>query len=505
MNKLARTDRQLARACAFVLGVAVAWAAGRYEHDVNVARPAVLDVASPRPSRGQGPAHRVVWMLVDGLRLDASRRMPAVNRLRAEGLDFAARAEFPGFSGPNFVAQASGIEPTAAGVLTNRYPKEVRLDSIFRRASLANLRTALSTTDGDVSLRGAYAAWIDEPRLNDPLDGVSAADLVVVHLAAPDDAAHDHGTRSNEYREAVAAADAFVGRVVPTLDPARDALVFSSDHGNLAQGGHGGTEPEAEMIPIVLWGAGVVPDGRRHAARGRDVGPTIASLLGIGPLGHATGRALVGEDERSARHRTLVRQVAEDAGRRPKHRLPIPVVAAVATLALLARRARFPWRAVVTAPAYALVVGGLLVASGMTSITCANVTPVFAIRLMTFITVAMLVQLVAGGRASLTPAALFTSLVVLVFTGASAFVPVGRDHGLMYFLPIPSLTAIAFVCLVTAAIGTPERDAGAVVDAQPGEAPEAAGVRWTAVVERAVPEADGARAPRHSRERGHVE
>src|SRR5262249_38567806 len=154
--------RRLARACALLLGAAAAWAAESYESDLNVARPAVLSVTPapppvrdggprplvwiplrrpavhppptrplprrrparapvppPRPPVRDGGARRLVWILVDGLRLDTSRTMPVLNRLRAEGVDVVAHAEFPSFSGPNFVAQTSGLEPAVAGVLSN--------------------------------------------------------------------------------------------------------------------------------------------------------------------------------------------------------------------------------------------------------------------------------------------------------------------------------------------------------------------------------------------------
>src|SRR6059058_4916643 len=88
--------------------------------------------------------------------------------------------------------------------------------------------------------------------------------------------------RHPEYRVAVARADAAIGRIARTIDPRREALVVTSDHGHLDEGGHGGTEPAVVAIPVVVWGAGAVR--RTHAGRGRDVGPTIASLLGIGPL-----------------------------------------------------------------------------------------------------------------------------------------------------------------------------------------------------------------------------
>jgi predicted AlkP superfamily pyrophosphatase or phosphodiesterase len=150
------------RLCAFAVAVGVAYAAWTYQSEINVRKPPVLDVQAAPASHGRGPARRVVWVMIDGLRLDASRRMPVLNRLRAEGEDVSASAEFPTYTGPNFVAQASGIEPAASGVLSNGYSGEVALDSVFRRAKLAGLRTAVLTTDPDPSLEWTYRSWVDE-------------------------------------------------------------------------------------------------------------------------------------------------------------------------------------------------------------------------------------------------------------------------------------------------------------------------------------------------------
>ena len=112
---IAGIDRwSIARLGAFALAIGVAYAAWSYESDLIVPTPAVLRVHELPPSRALAPARRVVWIMVDGLRLDASRDMHVLNKLRADGEDVCARAEFPTYSGPNLVAQASGLEPARA-------------------------------------------------------------------------------------------------------------------------------------------------------------------------------------------------------------------------------------------------------------------------------------------------------------------------------------------------------------------------------------------------------
>lgn len=440
----------VARACAFVVGAGIGHAAWTYETDLNVRRPPVLGVHAPAASSARGPATRVVWVLVDGLRLDASRAMPTLNRLRAEGDDFSGQAEFPTYTGPNVVAQASGIEPAASGVATNSYPWEVHLDSVFRRAKLAGLATAVLSTEPDSHVRAPYGSWVDVTRFDDADLALPPAQLVFAHIAYVDSTAHARGAASAAYRAAVARADGDIARIVARLDPARDALVVTADHGNVDRGGHGGTEPEVMRIPIVVWGAGSTH--RQGIARGRDVGPTIASLLGIGPLSHATGRPLVRGDAASARQRATVRAAVfgrTSYTRRIPPALPIAILAFTALVVWLG----FEARAVLASPVYAVVFGGLLVFTNTSSFSVSNDPTWFALRLGLIGAIAALAQLGTGGRRSLVPAALLTSLVALATETIAAHQPLAPTDATLGFLPIPALTGLAFIAIVAAAAG----------------------------------------------------
>src|SRR6266850_382912 len=440
------------RVCALAVAAVLTYAARNYEYALNVRRPRVLDVRAPRAAHGGGPAARVVWVLVDGLRLDASRQMPVLNRLRAEGEDVSARAEFPTLSGPNFVAQASGIEPAASGVQTNGYPEEIALDSVFRRAKMAGLRTAVLTKDPDPGLTRTYGSWVDEAVTRDPEVHLPAAPLVFVHIDYVDRAAHRFGAASLEYRAAVARADELIGRVARTLDPSREALVVTSDHGNLDEGGHGGSEPAVVRIPIVLWGAGAVPGTR--AGRSRDVGPTIAALLGIGPLSHATGRSLVRGDAATSRQRAAARAAACAGGTLRADRIPLAIPLAVAALLMLGGASRPEVGPLASSPTYAVVFAGLLYATHTLSFSVSNDSARFGARLFALGAVAALAQLRVGGRPSLVPAALVTSLAVLWTAAAAAHEPLVPADGTLRFLPIPALAGLAFICFTISAVGS---------------------------------------------------
>jgi phosphopentomutase/2,3-bisphosphoglycerate-independent phosphoglycerate mutase family metalloenzyme len=445
-----RHPLRLPRLCAFALGVGIAYTACSYEADLNVRGPAVLRVSAPQRSRARGPATRVVWVLVDGLRLDASREMTVLNWLRAEGEDVSARAEFPTYSGPNFVAQASGIEPAASGVQTNGYSGEVALDSVFRRAKMAGLRTAVLATDPDPGLSGTYGSWVDESDIDDTDLRLPPMELVFAHIEYVDAAAHASGSASPQYRAAVARADEAIGRIVHTLDPVREVLIVTSDHGNLDIGGHGGSEREVARIPIVIWGAGAVR--RTRAGRGRDVGPTIASLLGIGPLSHATGRPLVRGDAVTSRQRAAARAAVCAAGPLPVD-FPIAIPIAVVALLVLGAASRPEVRPLMSSPTYALVFAGLLLVTHTLSFSVSNDGALFSARLIVMSSLAALAQLRLGGRSSLVPSALVASLAVLWTTVMATHRPLTPADGTLHFLPIPALAGLAFICLMTAVVG----------------------------------------------------
>ena len=127
-------------------------------------------------------------------------------------------------------------------------------------------------------------------------------------------------------------------------------------------------------------------------------------------------------------------------------------------------------------PVYTVAVAALLVASHTVSFSVSNDTASFAFRLTTLCALAACVQVAAGGRESLVPAAVVAALAVLGVTVAAAHQPLAPVDGMLRFLPIPALTALAFICVATAVAGTRSRlarrttssmDAGADAVAQP--------------------------------------
>lgn len=280
---------------------------------------AVADYQSPYLSAiapGQGGdavSRRVVVVVVDALRADASRTLPTLNRLREIGAERSARTGQPSLSYPSWTVIGTGAWQEQNGVTTNFYKRDIPVDTIFEAAKRKGLTTAIV---------GAGAGWpqlyargvdvnvgIKEPsdpysdlqavrRMDDQIEATALRvlaekkpDLLLVHLAEADNAGHARGAASREYADAIATIDARIGRLAAALDLRDTTILVTGDHGMLDRGGHGGWEREVLAVPLVAAGAGIRP-GRYTEATQADVAPTVAVLLGTSIPTHNQGRPL---------------------------------------------------------------------------------------------------------------------------------------------------------------------------------------------------------------------
>ncbi len=258
-------------------------------------------------------AQRAVLILVDGLRLDASRNMPALNELRRQGADLSVRVGQPSLSYPSWTVIASGAWQEVSGVTTNWYEGPVRVDTIFRRAREAGLPAVVVGGGGWNKLYGSHLTDFilvkgpeDEgapPEAWAEMDAetfrraVAALDdypqgLVLLYFGGTDELAHQFGGTSPQYLDEVRRVDDFIGRLAERLDWERDALIVTADHGHVDVGGHGGWEKEVLHVPLVLVGKGI-RQGAYPERLQADIAPTIAALLGTPIPVHAQGRPLM--------------------------------------------------------------------------------------------------------------------------------------------------------------------------------------------------------------------
>jgi hypothetical protein len=269
--------------------------------NLNITRPRLAEVP-PYTSPTQRPlARRVVLVIVDGLGLRHSYKLPYLDELRAAGIDASATSHAPTISRPNYVSIVTGVPPKVSGVRNNFYWDRVELDSIMDRLRASGRETAyVSESSGGFAYMFsqdvedvAYAPWPDGFLSSTQLALRRGYPLLIVLPGWVDDAGHLDGAESEEYRDAAELVDDQLRRGLASLDLSTDAIIVVADHGHIESGGHGGVEDEVLDVPLIMAGAGIRRGAMVRNARLIDISPTVAALLGVAPPGHGMGRTLI--------------------------------------------------------------------------------------------------------------------------------------------------------------------------------------------------------------------
>jgi hypothetical protein len=348
------------------LGVFAGLEAIGFMPSLNVYDPPLAEAGVAPAQTSRRLTRRVVLVIVDGLRLDASRTMRSLAALGEAGIYAEATSHYPSLSRPNYVSIVAGVPPQWSGVRSNDYFQPVPLDSAPQRAKAAGFGvTFLSqTASGPRTMFGPYLDHAPILPVDTALEAELVAalagphELVAVLIGAVDRAGHAHGAAAPEYTAAVRGVDEMLVRVFARVDLATQTVIVVSDHGHIDSGGHGGLEREVMEVPLVLAGAGIRPRAPLVRAQIIDVAPTVCALLGLPMPQQALGLALVDAltldlDERDAirrldveRHRALnhamaqVRLQAEDLAwttRLTRGGLALFVIAALIAATLWAR------------------------------------------------------------------------------------------------------------------------------------------------------------------------
>lgn len=222
--------------------------------------------ALPRASTAPAPRPPVLLVSVDGLSPAMLAWAPRLSALAREGAAAAAlRQAYPTLTFPNHTTLVTGLRPDRHGIVHNKMRdpvlgrfsnSEASADDarwwadavpLWVTAEQAGLPTATMFWPGS----GAAIAGVRPRRwqaYDDTVPIDARVDTVLGWLAEPDatrprfstlyfehvdSAAHDHGPRSAQAREAVRAVDAALGRLLDTLaarGTATNVLVVS-DHG----------------------------------------------------------------------------------------------------------------------------------------------------------------------------------------------------------------------------------------------------------------------------------
>jgi hypothetical protein len=252
-----------------------------------------------KPAPGSPVTRRVVFVLIDALRLDTASNpevMPYLNQLRQQGAWAAMHSRPPSYSSPSYTVLLTGAWPDlsdgpALNLDYENTPTWTQ-DNLFSAAARAGLRTAVSgwyIFEKLIPQEAVNASFYTagEDRQAD-IQVVEAAlpwlqgdyQFVLIHLDQVDYAGHhEGGPRDPRWNSAARRADDLLRQIAARLDLAQDTLFVCSDHGQIDAGGHGGQDAVALLEPFMLVGAGVRP-GNYGDVDMVDVAPTLAALLG---------------------------------------------------------------------------------------------------------------------------------------------------------------------------------------------------------------------------------
>jgi len=285
--------------------------------DFSGVRPSLTD-----PIPGAEP-RRVVLVLIDGLRDDASRTMASIEGLRARGADVRLTAPQPSLSYPTWTTIMTGAPPQISGVTTNWFEGPVAVETLLDVAAGSGRKVIVSGPEDldemfrarevavadlmDWDYEGYRSTEIVEKALE--LDAeVGGADFVFVLLPDVDNAGHSFGGASAEYADVVAKVDTDLARLIEGLDDGNTTFVVLPDHGHIDTGGHGGWEEPVVRTFAAFAGPGVAPGtAEAHLA---DIAPTVAVLGGLQAPMQATGTAIdavLADGNGSARDAEFVR------------------------------------------------------------------------------------------------------------------------------------------------------------------------------------------------------
>jgi predicted AlkP superfamily pyrophosphatase or phosphodiesterase len=280
--------------------------------------PAILQQGAARVLKGRVTDH-VIVISVDGLRPDAitTYNAPTLRRMMRDGrYSLGAQTITNSRTLPSHTSMLTGVDADVHGVHWNSDKTGtfgyVKVPTIFGLAHNAGFSTAAvfsktkfhhlappSTIDRMKSPKGKLALlpWPASRSADYAIEHLRAAqpNLMFVHIAETDFAAHQFGWMSSTYGRAVGEADIAIGRILSEADAryGRGAytVIVTADHGGHDKG-HGSTDPRDMTIPWIVWGAGVQQGAQLSGIRTMDTAATALWMLGVDAPANWAGKVV---------------------------------------------------------------------------------------------------------------------------------------------------------------------------------------------------------------------
>ncbi|HEH9413746.1 alkaline phosphatase family protein [Aeromonas salmonicida] len=255
--------------------------------------------------------HKVIVVLVDGLSAEVAHTMGYLTGMvEAErGLYTTLSCALPSLSRPLYECILTGVPPVASGITHNGVSRLSQHESIFHLARAGGKRTAAAayywvselynhspwlvlrdryTHDEQLPIQHGCFYWDDSyPDSHLLMDGEwlrtqHDPDFLLIHPMGVDDAGHQFGLDSCQYRNQARRMDSLLADLLPQWLGEGYQVLVTSDHGMNNDLSHGGTLPEERTVPLWLFGDAFVaqwPAG--PALQQTQLCGLMADLLGV--------------------------------------------------------------------------------------------------------------------------------------------------------------------------------------------------------------------------------
>lgn len=256
---------------------------------------------------------RVLVVGIDGVRWDTVHQVstPALDAVAAAGFraPVTVNAAGPTISGPCWATMATGVLPTAHGILGNELPSpDLPADflALATRAGLASLAAAAwpplvrpvdcGPVFAEVGTIIAPPDPGDDPQRWDAADqfvadasaaalAEGATDIAFIYFGLADEVAHAVGV-GGPYHAAIEACDRRLGAVLDAAGALRAnsdwTVIVATDHGHVDAGGHGGDSEAERTAWIAACGPDIAPAAPPHLEQA-DIFAVALTRLGIDP------------------------------------------------------------------------------------------------------------------------------------------------------------------------------------------------------------------------------